>query len=295
MGRLERIAQFVATAVAVGWLAYTLASWFLSWNPADAGAYLGAAERLRVGAPLYPAASPEAHEVYRYAPWFAYLWIPLTYLPADAVKHAWSLAMLVCAAVAVAPLLERPNRTRVVLAALLAAPLAETAMFGNVHPLVVAILSISVRRASGPVLVGMATTLKVVPILIAVGWLWRGQWRKAAVAIVVAAALLLPMLLFDLSGYSTTAGSGLVSLYAVSPALWLAVALAVAAGAAILALRRSPHMWVALGALAFLGPPRVSTAYIAFMVPSYLIAQQEVARRLRGVADRNLPSAAADA
>src|SRR5512135_81825 len=72
-----RVARFVAMGIALGWLAYTLASWFLAWNPADAAAYYQAAQRLAGGAQLYPAMNPEAHEVYRYAPWFAVLWIPL--------------------------------------------------------------------------------------------------------------------------------------------------------------------------------------------------------------------------
>ncbi len=77
--------------IALGWLAYVAASWLLVWNPADAGAYYDAATRLVNGEPLYAATGPEAHETYRYAPWFAYLWIPVTALPRDPVLHVWSL------------------------------------------------------------------------------------------------------------------------------------------------------------------------------------------------------------
>jgi hypothetical protein len=291
VSRIEFIARFIASGIILGWLGYTLASWFLAWNPADANAYLGAAQRLRDGADLYIPMSPEAHEVYRYAPWFAFAWVPMTYLPADVVRHAWSLAMLACSAIAVAPLLERPSRASVLLAALLGATLAETAMFGNVHPLVVAMLSLSIRRASGPAWVGIAASLKLVPILFAVAWLVRGEWRKGVVAVAVAAILFLPILAFDLSAYVTDPGTGLVSLYAVSPALWATVAVVAAAVALWLAVRRSPYVWIAAAVLMFLGPPRVSTAYLAFLVPGVLLTLQSLRAAQLAALPRSLPNA----
>ena len=87
MVRAERIGRFIAMAVIFGWLAYTLTSWFLAWNPADARAYYLAAERLRDGAELYPPMNPEAHEVFRYAPWFAVAFLPFTLLPMDIATH----------------------------------------------------------------------------------------------------------------------------------------------------------------------------------------------------------------
>jgi hypothetical protein len=293
-GRIAgRIARLVATGVALGWLAYTLSSWFLAWNPADAGAYLQAAERWRSGAPLYAAMSPDAHEVYRYAPWFALAWMPATFLPSSLVEHAWSLAMLVAAGFAVAPLLRPPSRSRIVLAALLGAVLAETAMFGNVHPLVVAALSWSIRRPSGPVWVGITASVKLVPILFVAHWAAIGEWRKAGVALAVAAALLLPMLAFDLSHYTTDPGSGLASVYAASPALWLGVALAAGAISAWLLARRSWLAPIALAALMFLGPPRASTAYLAFLIPGALLALERAPQpRARG--DSRQPSRDSD-
>ena len=76
-----RVARLATLAATFGWAAYVLASWLLLWNPADAGAYYDAAARLTAGEPLYLDIHPEAHEVYRYAPWFAYAWIPLAGLP----------------------------------------------------------------------------------------------------------------------------------------------------------------------------------------------------------------------
>ncbi len=276
---LLRTARNLSLAVSVAWLLYTLASWFLAWNPADAGAYYDAAERLRTGAPLYPAVSPEAHEVYRYAPWFAAAWIPITALPRDLALHAWSLLMLVASIVAVWPLLRRPSWTSVILAVLCAQVLVETAMFGNAHPLVVATLSLTITRRSGPFWVGVAISLKLVPLLFALVWLVRGEWRKALVAIGTAGVLWLPALAFDLSHYVVSPGTGLLSLYAVSPVLWLVGALVSAAWLGYALLTRSRFMWTSAAILMFLGPPRVATSYLAFLVPAVELTRRDESPR----------------
>jgi hypothetical protein len=266
MPMVVRGARLVAMAIALGWLGYTLASWFLAWNPADAGAYYSAAHRLLAGQPLYPATNPEAHEVYRYAPWFAVLWIPLTAFPEPVVAHAWSLLMLGCAAVAAWPLISRGTPAAVTLGALLGAFLAETAMFGNAHPLVVALLVRTIRHPTAPVWVGVASSLKLVPLAFALIWAGRGEWWKVLLAVGAAALLFLPALLFDLSGYVTSPGTGLLSLYAVSPVLWLVVAGVNAAVAVYLAVRRSTWAWLAVAILMFFGPPRVTTSYLSFVL-----------------------------
>lgn len=258
-------------AVCVGWLAYVAASWFLLWNPADAGAYYDAATRLRSGQELYVATDPEAHEVYRYAPWFAYAWIPLSYLPRDPVLHGWSLAMLACSAIAVWPILGFGTPAATALAALLGAFLVETAMFGNAHPLVVAILTLTATRSAFPIAVGVGTSLKLVPILFAGVWIGRRQWRPALIAVGAAVALWSQALLFDREDYVTDPGTGLLSLYAVSPVLWFGVASLSAAASLWLIVRRSPWAWVATALLMFVGPPRVVLSYMAFLAPAVLL------------------------
>jgi len=270
-----RGARLVAMAVALGWLGYTLASWFFVWNPADAGAYYSAAQRLLAGLPLYPATNPEAHEVYRYAPWFAVLWIPLTLFPEDVVAHVWSLCMLAASAFAAWPVLRRGTPASITLGALLFAFLAETAMFGNVHPLVVALLVWTIRYRTAPVWVGVATSLKLVPILFVLPWIGRREWWKAGVALLTAALLFAPMLLFDLRNYVTSPGTGLLSLYAVSPALWLGVAALTAAVAVVLSLQRSRWAWLAAALLMFLGPPRVTTSYLSFILVAVVVMLEE--------------------
>lgn len=270
-----RVARICAQAVAIAWLLYVGASWLLAWTPADAGAYYDAATRLRVGADLYTAAHPDAHEVYRYAPWFAYAWIPFSFLPREAVMHAWSLAMLVSAGVAVWPILRLGTAAAITLGALLGAFLVETAMFGNAHPAVVALLVVAARTGGFPVAVGVAASLKLVPILFAAVWIGRRQWRPALVAVGTAAALWSHALLFDLDGYVTNPGTGLLSLYAISPALWFAVAVIAGGMSGILVLRRSQWAWVAMAVLMFVGPPRVVLSYLTFLAPAVVLTLEQ--------------------
>jgi len=272
---IRRVPRNVVMAILLGYFAYSLASWFLVWNPADGGAYYDAASRLTHGQPLYPPINPEAHEVYRYAPWFAVAWIPLTALPRDLALHAWSLAMLGCAFAAMWPLLRRPSWARVALAILVGQTLVETAMFGNAHPLVVALLVWTAGRRSFPAWVGVAASIKLVPIGFALVWAGRRQWGQAAMAVGVAAVLFAPMLLFDLGSYPTDPGTGLLSLYAVSPPLWAAVALASLVATVWLAVRGSPYAWVAAAVLMFLGPPRVVTSYLGFLLVAVQLIEGE--------------------
>lgn len=266
-----RVARLVAMGVAIGWLAYVGTSWILLWNPADAGAYYDAAARLRDGQPLYQSANPEAHEVYRYAPWFAYAWMPLTLMPRDVVLHGWSVFMLGCSVIAVLPILRFGTPAAVALATLLGAFLIETAMFGNAHPLVVALLVVTARRSGFPVAVGVSASLKLVPILFSAVWLGRGEWKPAAVAIGTAAVLWIHALAFDLDGYVTDPGTGLLSLYAISPALWFAAATAAGLVAVCLVARRSRWAWISVAVLMFIGPPRVVLSYLAFLAPAVLL------------------------
>ena len=277
--RVERIARFLVTGLVLGWLAYTLTSWFLAWNPADARAYYLAAERLRDGEALYPPMHPDAHEVFRYAPWFAVAFLPLTLLPIEVATHLWSLLMLGCAVLAVVPVVRLGGRAAIALAALLGALLAETAMFGNAHPLVVAMLSWTIARPSAPWWVGIATSIKLAPIGFVLPWLGLRRTRDAAVALVVATLLFAPILAFDLSNYVTSPGTGLVSPYADSPLLWLLGATAGIISVVWLSVRASPYAYVAAGAAMFLVPPRVSTAYIAFLLPATVAALHHMRTR----------------
>jgi hypothetical protein len=268
----------VAMALILGYLGHTAASWFLAWNPADGGAYYDAAQRLTHGQPLYPAVNPEAHEVYRYAPWFAVVWIPLTALPRDLALHGWSLAMLACAIAAVWPLLSRPTWARVALAGLVGQTLVETAMFGNAHPAVVALLVWTARRRSFPAWVGVAASIKLVPLAFALVWAGRRRWLPAGISVGVAALLFAPMLLVDLSYYVTNPGTGLLSLYSVSPVLWVAAAGAGLIATLWLAMTGSSYAWLGAAVLMFLGPPRVVLSYMGFLLAAVELTLHEEER-----------------
>jgi hypothetical protein len=187
--------------------------------------------------------------------------------------------MLGASVVAVWPLLRRPTMASVILAALCAQVLIETAMFGNAHPLVVAILSLTITRRSAPFWVGVAASLKLVPIVFALVWLARGEWRKGVIAVATAVLLWLPALAFDLSNYVTNPGTGLLSLYAVSPILWASTALLAAAWLVGSLITRSRLTWTSAAVLMFLGPPRIATSYLGFMVPAVELTLSDLDRK----------------
>src|ERR1700674_4602675 len=94
-----RVTQRLVIAILFGsmlvWV-YLIAT---DWNFGDINAYWLAAQRLRDGEPLYPAhVSPDSYQVFRYAPWFAWFWVPLTYLPRTLVDWGWAAILAVASA-----------------------------------------------------------------------------------------------------------------------------------------------------------------------------------------------------
>ena len=84
-------------------------------------------------------------------------------------------------------------------------------------------------------------------------------WRWAVTAILVA-----PMLLFDLSGYSTDIGAGQMSLLTVSAPLWVFVTAAALAATWVLA--RTRYAWVAGAAAMIVALPRFLLYEIGFVL-----------------------------
>lgn len=236
-----------------------------SWDLEDMDAYWNAAQRLRDGLPLYPAiADPGAADVFRYSPWFAWLWVPLTYLPKSAVQIGWSAVLLVSVALAVGPILRRRSVATICLAVLLGGFLFRTASTGNVHAIVVAALVHGVPKRSGPVWIGFAASLKLAPIAYALVYVGRGEWRRAALCLGVGGLLVVPTFAYDLTNYPVT-NSGSFSLLTVGgPIPWMAGA--ALAAAAVLWLARSRFAWPAasLGALAAL--PRLQPYDVTYLL-----------------------------
>lgn len=172
------------------------------WSLSDVAAYNGAAERLLHGQPLYPPLTDQrSADVYRYAPWFAVAWMPMLALPAPARDVLWSVILIAGCVVAAWPMLSHPRLLVTVMGIFAAVWLLGGAKYGNVEPLMVALLVWGILRRWGPLAVGVAASLKVAPILLVAVWIGRREWRKVLTALAVAALLLAPMLLFNLSDY----------------------------------------------------------------------------------------------
>lgn len=191
--RLRRLVIAAALGLGIGFGLFQLTSMGF-----DGDAYWNAALRLRSGAPLYLPGSAADPLVYRYPPWFAWAWTPLTYLPHDAVMAAWR-GGLVLAALSLVPPLWPTWRGRAGLA--LFVPMLVTAgWMGNVQPAVVTLAVYGMRR---PALLGIAAGVKAFPLALVGMFAWRREWRAAAVVVGVAALLWLPILLYPLDGYAT--------------------------------------------------------------------------------------------
>jgi hypothetical protein len=251
-------------AVLIALTSYALLTYALA-RPVgvDVTAYWNAAERLRSGEPLYAAGAANASDLYRYAPWFAFAWIPLTYLPMEAVASAWVGLMVAAALISTVPLLRMGPTGWAAFAFFLPLQL-QGAVFGNVQPLLVLALMWGVNRRSGPIWIALCASLKATPIVLALVYAGRGEWRRAAIAGALTAVLVAPMLLFDLSGYSTAPGPNQDSLAGVS--LFLYVPIAVASVAATYLLARSPYRWAA-GAFSMIATlPRLLSYQSSFML-----------------------------
>lgn len=244
LGRIVVLAVVIGTGFSHVW--WSVADWHLD----DMNAYWEAGLRLRAGDELYPSVTDVlASEVYRYSPWFAWLWVPLTVLPRELVNVAWSLLLLAASAAAVWPMARHRNWIAV---AFFLPVLIGISAGGNVHALLIAGLVLGVERRSGPLWIGVAASLKAFPILFALTFVGRRQWWRAAATALIAAALLAPYLLYDLTNYVTSAG-GAALLSEWMPVYVVAVAAAVAAA---LWLARTRYAWLASAVAVALALPR---------------------------------------
>ncbi|HEX6139809.1 MAG TPA: hypothetical protein VF013_05000 [Candidatus Limnocylindria bacterium] len=230
------------------------------WTPhvkPDADAYWLAALRLREGQPLYLPVSAYADEIdiYRYAPWFAYGWVPLTYLPQEVAYTVWRGLLAAGIVATLIPILRRPTPAALILALLTGGLLASNLPAANVTALIVGLLAVGLPTRLGPVALGVAGSLKIFPLLLLAGYVAERRWRDAAITLLVASFLWLHLLLFDWQAYPTSLGG--VALYSVAPLIWVAVALAGMVILGGLAWRGSRWSWLAAGAAIPLLVPRI--------------------------------------
>jgi hypothetical protein len=193
------------------------------WPLHDMDVYLAAATRLRDGQPLYIAGDVAVNSFW-YAPWYAVLWIPLTYLPRSVVAIGWS-AILVLATAAVGWILARQGRWGLVLAILVVPPLFAVSAGGNIQALMVLTLLLGIQRRWGPVAVAAAASMKFTPILLVAAYIARREWWKATLSLALAVVLLLPGLLMGITGAGVQSEAA-PSLLGISTLLYAAVIIA---------------------------------------------------------------------
>lgn len=241
------------------------------WNFGDINAYWLAAERLKHGEPLYLGSlNPDSYQVFRYAPWFAWFWVPLTYLPRNLVEIGWAALLALASGWILLALLRLRSAAAVGLALILIPWLLSLVQVGNIQPLVVAALGFGMSRRAGPVWVGVTAALKVVPGLFALVYVARREWRRAFLAVVWTAIFAAPFLLYDLSGYQTDPGRSYSLYYFASPTAWVVGASAAVVVAVLLAIRQSRYIWVAAAIAVMLAGPRTHVTYATYLVVGLL-------------------------
>jgi len=258
----HRLAFLAVVAILILLLLTHIGQAWTRWDGADLDVYRRAGHAWLAHRNPYYYEGAGGVASYRYAPWFAIIWIPLSLVPRDAVEIAWSL-ILVAASVGVLVSIVRENgEVGLPLALLGAALLVSTVAGGNVQPLIVASLYFSLHRPSGPIWVGVAASLKIVPILYVIPWVMRREWSKAAAAVFVMALLLTPAGLFSLPADISTPGAGEYPFLI----LWLVVAVLGLLLAFVAA--RTRFAWLAAGTAAVLTLPRLLAVDITLILPS---------------------------
>jgi hypothetical protein len=271
----ERLARTVALAVIIAIGIFNLYIAITNWTLSDAGAYWQAGLRLREGEPLYPPlGSAEGSEIYRYAPWFAWLAVPWTYLPEWLAGALWSAVLLGASALALWPL----ARLRAwILVAFFGPILVGISAVGNVQPLMVAALVLGVERRSGPLWIALAASLKIFPILLALVYAGRRQWWAFAATVAITALLWLPaVLIYDLSAYPVSAGeAGALITF---PVIYFAV-VGIGMGAAF-ALASTRWGWLTGATAVIVSLPRLFVYDVTYLMLGVKPAAEPEAREL---------------
>src|SRR5438105_5584212 len=130
---LERYARIVVVAVLVAVALDEVYFAVKEWPLHDMDVYLAAAQRLRTGQDLYPLGGP-FYAAYWYSPWYAVVWMPLTFVPRLVVAIAWSTLLLIATA-AVTWTLARSGRSGPMVALLVGPALFAVSAGGNIQAL----------------------------------------------------------------------------------------------------------------------------------------------------------------
>jgi hypothetical protein len=203
--------QVVATAAVILALMYVGMVWrpdllLPTSDTGDPWNYLAAAERLRAGHP-FTSIGPGDRPVIGFPrnfplpliapPTVAVAWMPMLVFPPDPAMTLWAAGGFVSTMATVALLIMRGGIAIRILVAVLAIPLALTALSGNMNAYLVPVLLatwLGVRPSRrdgllGGAAVGLATALRVGPALVGVLFVARRRWLAAGAAAVVLGSL----------------------------------------------------------------------------------------------------------
>jgi hypothetical protein len=201
-----------------------------------------AAQRLRLGETLYR--TSDGHYQFKYMPFSAFLYLPLTLVPLDAAKGVW-YAVVVVSTVLVFFLtvrLLRPVRKRALFISLAAAVVLGRYFLreidlGQINALITALLLVMIlhydswldragpsreERAAGWSW-GLATALKPYALIYLPYFVLKGRWLAVACGLaVLGLAVLSPALFYGLPGNFTVLGEWRSTLSASTPRLFSA-------------------------------------------------------------------------
>lgn len=244
--------------------AFTLSAHGLEPPMVDFPAYWLAGEHVRSGEMLYgPVPDPPAPVVYRYAPWFAWAWAPATFLPESVVRVGWYL-LLLAASVSVLLVMTRYGLAGWCAAALMSVFFVDGAHVGNVSPLMAAALFHALPGRFGPLAIAATASLKGYPLILAMVYLGRRDWRSLGLTLALTALLVAPILLYDLAHFAfaplpTDFGLGTV------PAVWVATTLL--GLLATLLLARTPYAWIIASMASVAAAPHLFLHYFCMLAP----------------------------
>jgi hypothetical protein len=191
---------------------------------ADVRAYYDAGARLNAGLPLYlQSATTDDPGFYRYPPLLAIAFRPLALLPFETAALIWEAFLLVLFAGTLVRLGLRNQWTWIV-TGWLAAPIAWSLAVGQAQVAVTFLVALG-----SPWAIALAGHLKILPVVAAIYWIGRRDWRAVGwfaawlVGLGILSFLLEPAGTIAFLGFSDLGQVGNVenrSLYALSPLLW---------------------------------------------------------------------------
>ena len=148
---------------------------------ADVRAYYDAGARLNAGQPLYiQPATTDDPGFYRYPPLLAIAFRPLALLPYETAALIWE-AFLIVLFVATLVRLGLRNRWTWIVTGWLAAPIAWSLAIGQAQVAVTFLVALG-----SPWAIALAANLKILPVIVAIYWIGRRDWRAVGVLVGVA-------------------------------------------------------------------------------------------------------------